>query len=182
MRLFIHIFLLLVPIASWAAGSTAFANNSMWRLAAKKTNIPAEKIYSIALNESGMKWADNMSRPWPWTINSPSTGPMRFKTKEEAYRKIKSLIDQGQYNIDIGMMQVNLYWHWEKINNVDILEPSVNLLVAAEILKQAMHDAQGDVGKAIGIYHTGSAGPQDRRDNYRKRAEKFEFAMMRQYN
>ena len=134
----------------------ALAMEDIWAMAAMESGVPKEKIYTIAIQESGLKMSDKKIRPWPWTVNSPR-GSMRFKSKQEAYAEIKSLVSDGITNIDIGIMQVNLRWQWELIKNVDILEPKVNIMIAAKILKGTMKEAKGDVRKAVAYYHSRKA-------------------------
>lgn len=174
--------LVFVVLGFSAHADQLFAENSLWRWAEARTGVPAEKIYGIALQESGMRWQDGKVRPWPWTINSPKTGPMRFNSKKEAYEKIKELVKQGVYNIDLGMMQINLRHHWARVNGKDVLEPSVNIALSAEILREAMVSAGGDVPKAVGFYHTGAGGPGERGSAYTKSVERFEVAITGRYN
>lgn len=177
-------FIFLLPFFSYcglAAGQEVFAPRSAWKVAERTTGVAAEKIYAIALQESGMKWTDGRLRPWPWTINSPKTGAMRFPNKQAAYAKIRELVKEGVYNIDLGMMQINLFYHWDKINGRDILEPTTNVAVASVILRDAMSDANNDVDKAVAFYHTGAKGPRDRGSKYRKNVDRFEVAVLEQF-
>lgn len=153
-----------------------FQEGSAWRHWAAYAGVSAEQLYSIALKESGLGGADGKLRPYPWTINSPQ-GSRRFATKKEAYAEIRRLIGSGVYNIDLGMMQVNLYHHWARVNGKDILEPAINLAVGAQILREAMASAGGDIDRAIGIYHAGAAGSSERMAGYRAGVKRYEIAI-----
>jgi hypothetical protein len=37
--------------------------------AASYAGINVATLYSIAVQESGMRWRDGTFRPWPWTLN-----------------------------------------------------------------------------------------------------------------
>lgn len=130
-----------------------YADQGVWTVASGISGIPASKLYAIALVESGKQSVDKRVRPWPWTINSPN-GSLRLNSKEEAYREIRALVKSGVTNIDIGLMQINMRWHWNLVKNVDILDPSVNIITAASILKSNMIEVNGNVDKAIANYHS----------------------------
>lgn len=127
-----------------------------WAMQAKEIGLEDWRfLYAIALQESKMAFSDG-SRPWPWTINSPITGPLRFKSKEEAVAKVREVLEQGVENIDIGLMQINLRWHAQRVN-YDVgrlFDPSTNISVAAEILMENMEQVNGDYERAVALYHS----------------------------
>jgi hypothetical protein len=133
--------------------NVAVAVEDIWDKASEISGIPKQKIYSMAIQESGIKMSDSKMRPWPWTINSPR-GSMRFASKAEAYAAIKKLVDDGVTNVDIGIMQINLRWNWSLIRDRDILDPKVNILTAAELLKTGMVRTNGNIRKAVAFYHS----------------------------
>ena len=137
---------LAVPALCWSQGGS-------WDDAQRLSGVPKETIYAIALRESGMTYKDKLFRPWPWTVNSPR-GSMRLASKEEAYREIKKLMLDGVTNIDVGLMQINVRWHWNTIKDLDILDPKVNLMTAANLLRNEMVASNGDVKKAVSRYHS----------------------------
>jgi Transglycosylase SLT domain len=134
-------------------GSACIAEESIWKKASTHSGVPEAKIYAIALEESKLMYGDKKMRPWPWTVNSPS-GPERFRNKSAAYKRIQELVDYGVTNIDIGMMQINYRYHKDLIGKQDVLDPKVNVMIAAEILRQKMIDAKGDARKAVAFYHS----------------------------
>ena len=136
----------LCPVISWGLGG-------VWAQAEQLSGIPKEKIYAVALKESGMTHKDKLFRPWPWTINSPR-GARRFASKQEAYAEIKDLIANGISNVDIGVMQINLYWHWNSIKDLDVLDPTTNVLIAAQLLRDEMKKSNGNIPLSVARYHT----------------------------
>jgi hypothetical protein len=144
---------LVVLIVSILASCLCGATESVWTKASIISGVPEAKIYAIALQESKLLYADKKLRPWPWTVNSRH-GSMRFKSKSEAYKAVQALVDEGETNIDLGLMQVNYGFHKELIGNKDVLDPTVNILLAAEILRKNMIVAKGDVRKAVAFYHS----------------------------
>lgn len=141
------------PAASEQGGRQA---PEPWAMKAQQIGLEDWRfLYAIALQESKMAFSDG-SRPWPWTINSPVTGPMRFKSKEEAVSKVREVLEKGVENIDIGLMQINLRWHGQRVNYdvARLFDPSTNISVAAEILIENMEQVNGDYERAVALYHT----------------------------
>jgi soluble lytic murein transglycosylase-like protein len=137
--------------------SSCIADTRIWSRAAAQAGVPVKVIYGIALTESGRIWADGMKRPWPWTLNSPVTGALFFPNKEQAVKKISDLLASGTTNIDIGYMQVNCGYHCGRVANpADLLDPDINLRVAADILREVRTQVGGDVASSVGAYHAGS--------------------------
>lgn len=56
--------------------------------------------------------------------------------------------------IDVGLMQINLHWHGDKVADpVQLLDAHTNLEIAAEILAEAIQSAPGDLELGVGRYH-----------------------------
>jgi len=77
-----------------------------------------------------MRWRDGTFRPWPWTLNinegksGIKPGARRYANKQAAEQALMHLISQGIRNVDVGIMQVNLYWHGDKVaNELSLLTP-----------------------------------------------------------
>jgi Transglycosylase SLT domain len=168
---------LLVVFALVITSCLSQAVESVWTKASLISGVPEKKIYAIALQESKLLYPDQKMRPWPWTVNSRH-GSMRFKSKAEAYKAIQALVDEGETNIDLGLMQVNYGFHKKLIGNSDVLDPSVNILLAAEILRKNMVEAKGDVRKAVAFYH--SRNPE-RATNYDSKIRENELLVSRAF-
>lgn len=111
-------------------------------------------LYSISLSESGYAPSrrEDARQPWPWTIGS-AKGPKFAASKEDAEKALENLKKRGFKNIDVGLMQVNIFWHKDKLNEVDLFDPLENLRAGARILKHALDSAKGDLVTGIGRYH-----------------------------
>lgn len=160
--------LLLSVFAGCAWLSTAGASPGIWDRAAAHAGVQVRVIHGIALAESGRIWADGMKRPWPWTLNSVR-GPMFFSDKEKAAAALDQLLAAGVTNVDIGYMQVNCGFHCNRVKHPrDLLDPEVNLMVSAQILKEVRGQVGGSVAASVGAYHAGlRPDRKERADWYR---------------
>ena len=115
--------------------------------AARETGVHPAVLLAVAMTESGRNGA-----PWPWTLNVGGRG-FFFRTREEAWRAAQWLLKEGVTNFDIGMMQIS--WRhngWRFENAWEALQPSRNILTAAEILREN-YEATKSWTKAIMWYH-----------------------------
>ncbi len=70
-------------------------------------------------------------------------GARRYANKQDAEQALLNLIRKGIRNVDVGIMQVNLYWHGDKVaNDLALLDPRTNITVAARYLKELQHKKQ----------------------------------------
>jgi len=159
---------LLVLILALAVQGEAFSQDipSQYWKTAMEYGVPADVLYSIALNESGLTLKSRRSkkvRLWPWTLNVAGM-PRRYPTRKAAYQAIQFYLQHGITLIDIGLMQVNWYHHKKKlIDPWTALDPVFNLKVGASILK-AEYDKTKDWTAAVGRYHSpGQKSHQKRR-------------------
>ena len=81
---------------------------------------------------------------------------MFFETRHQAALALDSILAEGIRNVDVGLMQVNWGYHHASVSSPsDLLDPSTNIRVASQILREAMTRTKGDVAKAVGAYHAG---------------------------
>jgi hypothetical protein len=132
----------------------------------REANIPAQLLTAIALVESGRADPDTGERiAWPWTVNNAGDGRF-FDTKAQAIAHVRALVARGQYNIDVGCMQVNLLYHPEAFVDLEeAFDPLANVAYAARYLKE-LRDAKHSWTLAVANYH--SATPE-RGQAYRKK-------------
>jgi hypothetical protein len=156
-----RICLVLSLLISSRAYSNSTLENSAWGSAAAYAGINVATLYSIAVQESGMRWRDGTFRPWPWTLNinegksGIKPGARRYANKQAAEQALTELIRQGIRNVDVGLMQVNLYWHGDKVaNELSLLDPKTNITIAASYLKDL--NTQNNVSKTVADYHAPS--------------------------
>ncbi|MBN2701114.1 MAG: lytic transglycosylase domain-containing protein [Methylothermaceae bacterium] len=120
---------------------------------ARENKIEPVLLYAIALSESAKVQRGRVS-PWPWTIRSDEYGPKLFDTRQEAEAHLRHLLAEGVENIDVGMMQISLKWHGDKVDDpLKLIDPSINVTVGAGILREALKSCADPV-LAVGRYHS----------------------------
>lgn len=171
-----YFLLLLILLPFYGYASPKVLEHSLWAKASQLAGVPPNTLYAIALQESGMRWRDRTFRPWPWTIYvnkgsaSINSGPHRYPTKEAAVNALTIMLKQGITNIDVGLMQVNIYWNGHRVRDKRLLmEPGINIMVAAGILKDV--HAGNDLRLAVARYHSFNAGRGAAYSNMVKRYE-----------
>jgi soluble lytic murein transglycosylase-like protein len=145
-------------LISSSAYSNSSLQNSIWGGAARYAGINVSTLYGIAVQESGMRWRDGTFRPWPWTLNvnvgknGVKSGARRYATQQAAEQALLNFIRQGIRNVDVGIMQVNLYWHGDKVaNDLALLDPKTNITIAARYLKAI--NTKNNLSKTVSDYH-----------------------------
>ena len=132
---------------------------------AKQLNIPGGLLQAISLKETG-RWDQKrrISYPWPWTVTAGGKG-IYFATKKEAIHKVQILRQKGERNIDVGCMQINLFYHPNAFDNLDqAFNPLNNTRYAADFLTN-LYENNGSWNLAIERYHSGNT---TRGTKYRK--------------
>lgn len=124
------------------------------RAIAAESKLDPLLLYSVALAESSRRVEALKVAPWPWTIRSAKYGPRYFDTLEQAREHLKELLAQGEQNIDVGLMQINLKYHKDKIEDPYLLlDPERNLALGARLLRQALNSTKDPI-MAVGRYHS----------------------------
>lgn len=145
------------PADPWTVCLSAIA------AAEKAARIPRYLLRAVALAESGRRDADGRWVPWPWTINN--AGDSYFlDSRDEAVAAVKGLRAQGQTNIDVGCMQVNLQYHPDAFGSLEeAFDPAANAAYAASLLRALFHRHKSWIF-AVQKYHSGKF-----RNNFRYR-------------
>lgn len=128
---------------------------SAWSQAAERHDVDVIDLYAIALQESRLRRADGLLRPWPWTLHTPDTGSLYLESYEKALEKLMELLAAGKTNIDVGVMQIN--WGWNGYRAGDpkrLLIPAENINIAAQILREHLDEVGGDLVRAVARYHS----------------------------
>lgn len=138
--------------ASWDA--CAAATYSVER----ETGIPGSLLSAISIVESGRYDAMNKKTvAWPWTVTS-GDDQWYLDNKAESIAHVKTLIRSGKRNIDVGCMQINLYFHGDAFSSLEqAFDPLSNASYAASFLKR-LRASTADWLTAAGNYH--SATPE----------------------
>lgn len=153
--------LLIVPDARAAVASSGPAVKDLCAAAVRaqeaKSNIPKKLLTAISLVESGRWDADTgITVAWPWTVTAEGKGRF-FPTKAAAIAAVHRLQARGVSNIDVGCMQVNLYYHPNAFASLeDAFDPDKNAAYGAKFLTDLRRD-QGSWQRAVQHYHSAEA-------------------------
>lgn len=118
--------------------------------------LPDGLLAAIGLVESGRPDPQTGARvPWPWTIDFAGFG-LFFDSKQEAIAAAETIQLLGITSIDIGCMQVNLFYHPDAFPSLDAaFEPASNAAYAARFLA-ALHGQTASWPAAAAWYHSHS--------------------------
>lgn len=120
-----------------------------------ETGVPIEIIEAVCTHES-QSFYQGKRQPWPWTLNIGGRG-LWFTTQHSAvaYAKLELIAGTEPVKIDVGMCQINWYWHGQQFASISaLMDPRENIKYAA---KQLKHFKQGQSWEyAIGAYHAPS--------------------------
>lgn len=155
----------LAPMDSRAESNVANDFTASWDMCAAATysvehesRIPKSLLTAVSIAESG-RW-DELNKTnvaWPWTVTSGSNH-WYLDSKREAVAHVKEMIRAGERNIDVGCMQVNLYYHGDAFGTLEAaFDPLTNVSYAASYLRK-LRTSASDWLTAAGNYH--SATPE----------------------
>ncbi len=116
--------------------------------------IPRHLLSAISMAESG-RWdeARQATFAWPWTVTAEGEGRF-FATKAEAVDHVRALRARDVRNIDVGCMQVNMYYHGGAFAGLEeAFDPPTNVAYAARYLK-GLFDAARSWTQAAAHYHS----------------------------
>lgn len=144
----------IIPLIAllFCQASAAFSlNGTVFESAGKASDLDPLLIYSVALAESA--WGSKGGvRPYPYAIRAAGKG-IYAKDLATAKQTLTNLRATHK-NIDVGLMQINLRWNGHRVTDPSLLlNPSINTLTGAAILKEAINSAPGDHELGIGRYH-----------------------------
>jgi hypothetical protein len=126
-----------------------------WDRALQVADVPAEIMYAIGLQESGTTLGGKRGfAPWPWVLNVNYEGRY-FRTHEDARAALAREIQRGNQNVAVGMLQIYLRFNGHRVSDpLTLLDPSVNLKVAAEVLADCGQAYPDTFGK-LACYYSG---------------------------
>ncbi len=138
---------------------------SPWTLCAKATNlierqegVPRQLLRAISKVESGrFHQKKRIVMAWPWTVMAEGRGRY-LPTKAAAIAEVQGLKARGIRNIDVGCMQVNLFYHPHAFADLNqAFDPIANVSYAASYLKNLKIE-EGSWAKAVARYHSADPG------------------------
>ncbi|HDS1208467.1 TPA: transglycosylase SLT domain-containing protein [Shewanella algae] len=138
------------------------ANASSWSELVDKVSmkyeVPPHIIDSICTHES-QSFYKNKRQPWPWVVNSKGAGKW-FRSEQGAILFAERELNGGVRNIDVGICQINWYWHGENFSSIaEMMNPINNVNYAAQYLKKLKKGGR-TWEEVVGAYH--SMGNQER--------------------
>lgn len=90
---------------------------------------------------------------WPWTVMAEGRGRY-LPSKAAAIAEVEGLKARGVKNIDVGCMQINLYYHPDAFADLEAaFDPEANVQAAARLLVK-LRDDWGSWTRAVGNYHS----------------------------
>ena len=116
--------------------------------------IPRQLLAGVSLAESG-RWhaAKKESFAWPGTVTSGQKSRY-FESRDAAIREVKHLRSHGVSNIDVGCMQVNLYYHAAAFASLEeAFDPAANVAYAANFLVD-LHGETRSWTRSVARYHS----------------------------
>lgn len=119
-----------------------------------RNRLPLKLLDAVSLVESG-RWAPGKREKfaWPWTINAEGKSQF-FATKQAAIRTVRRLQKRGVESIDVGCMQVNLFYHPDAFASLDkAFDPVSNVTYAARFLGELRRSTRSWM-RAVAQYHS----------------------------
>ena len=116
--------------------------------------IPSNLLTAISLAETG-RWnqKNKVLFAWPWTIMAKGKS-YYMPSKQSAISKVRSLQAQGLQKIDVGCMQVNLFYHPKAFETLNAaFDPERNVGYAANFLV-ALNQSTLSWAQAAANYHS----------------------------
>lgn len=120
--------------------------------------IPARLLKAISLAETGRWNAENrVNFAWPWTVTALGQGHY-FSSSAAALDFVRRLQSRGITNIDVGCMQVNLFYHGGGFATLeDAIDPATNVAYGATYLK-GLYRTTRSWTQAAAYYHSTTPG------------------------
>ena len=117
--------------------------------AAELHSVPISILYAIGLNESGRK---GEMTPHALNIAGKSSFPASL---DEGLKQIASSQLKGIKLIDVGCMQINIYYHSKKFKNLEsMFDARMNVEYAANFIR-TLKQQTGTWTRAVARYHAG---------------------------
>lgn len=123
-----------------------------------RSGMPPNLLTALLFVESG-RWDPELHQKsaWPWTVMAEGKGRM-LESKQEAIAEVRRLQMRGVRNIDVGCMQINLYYHADAFDSLEeAFDPALNIAYAVDFI-QALYRETGSWQAAAVRYH--SATPE----------------------
>jgi len=117
-------------------------------------HLPPHLLAAISLTETG-RWstAHKASFAWPWTVMAEGVGRY-LPSRQAAIAEVRRLKARGITNIDVGCLQINLYYHGDAFESLEeAFDPDANAQYAAAFLADLNQSARSWT-TAVRHYHS----------------------------
>jgi len=157
-KLISQIFKLLTLLLTLFSYNFALSNNIpdcefLANVEEERRDLPNGILSSISRVEAGRIQLDGNKKGWPWTINHAGEG-MFFENKNDAIDYVNDSISRGDFNIDVGCMQISIKWHSMNFKSLDeMFDPKINIEYAAKFLEH-LYGKHDNWEIAIKHYHS----------------------------
>lgn len=151
----------LLTLAATTGAQAAQPHDKTWDLCQEQVamiehdrGIPAHLLEAISVAESG-RWNETRKATvaWPWTVMAEGRGRF-FPSSHQAIAEVEALRARGIRNIDVGCMQVNLYYHGDAFASLEeAFDPAINVAYAATHLG-LLQEQSNSWQLAAGHYHS----------------------------
>ena len=148
------------PVANAAGPELASVEHACEReivLAAERHAVPLPLLYGVGLTESGVG-----GRLDPFALNIAGRSHVGLSF-EEAIAQVEAARAAGEWQVDVGCMQINLHYHLRAFPSVAaVLDPQQNVDYAARFLKRLLA-REGNWTTALARYHASPRRPDAQR-------------------
>jgi len=179
-RIFVAALALVLGTALTGPVKAAQNPEEAWDICGRRTaeaefaaGMPTHLLTAVSKVESGRWHADTGENfAWPWTVTAGGEG--RFlPSKAAAIAEVERLQAKGVTNIDVGCMQINLYYHPKAFDSLEqAFDPDRNIAYAIGFLRE-LRDRWGSWTRAVGSYHSNTPALSGR---YRLKVLKMVYA------
>jgi len=122
-----------------------------WETAAKRHGLDPALLYAVALQSTARPSGPGSVSPWPWTLRTQD-GSRFYESREAALVDLRAMAEKTE-DLDVGLMRINLTRHGRHFGDpATLLDARINLVVAADILADAVDSSRGDLALGIGRY------------------------------
>ena len=135
--------------AAWAKSDPLLVCEGEMARAAERNGVPLGMLYAVGLAETGRRGSLQ-----PYALNIE--GRTEFaRDRYDALRRYESARARGIKLIDLGCMQINVFYHGRAFRSLeDMLDPRLNVDYAARFLKE-LRAREGSWTMAVARYHAG---------------------------
>jgi hypothetical protein len=127
-----------------------------WETVSKRHGLDPALLYAVGIQATARPSGPGSVSPWPWTLRTQD-GSRFYESREAALADLQAMTGISD-DIDVGLMRINLRRHARHFGDpATLLDARINLVVAADILADAIGSANRDLALGIGIYrHSGN--------------------------